>query len=96
MLTSVFVVKDLRGLYQDLLRNASVEIINKVNVTRLKEEILKEVSALCEQRNGKFILLTLCRNVGKAFVEVTQNFHKDNGIVQSRAPKIIRKHTFDK
>ena len=42
-------MKELRGLYQEMLRklDAFEEIINNVNVTRLKEEILKEVIALC-------------------------------------------------
>ena len=52
-------MKDLHHLYQEMLDN--------VNVTKLKEEILKRVPTLCEQRNGKFILLTLDRHVGKAF-----------------------------
>ena len=94
----VFMMKDLRRLYQEMLWNldASEEIINNVNVTRLKEEILQEVPALREQRNGKFILLTLDAHVGKALFDVTQNSHKDYGIVLSRAAKIIRKHMFDK
>ena len=94
----VFMIKDLRCLYQEMLRNliASEEIIIDVNVTRLKEEILQEVSALCEQRNGKFILLTLDAHVGKALFDVTQNSYKDDGIVLSTAAKIIHKHMFDK
>ena len=55
----VFMMKDLHRLYQEMLDN--------VNVTKLKEEILKRVPTLCERRNGKFILLTLDRHVGKAF-----------------------------
>lgn len=69
---------------------------NSVNVTRLKQEILKEVLALCELWNGKLMWLILGGNVGKALFEVTQNAHKDNGIVLSRAPKIIHKNMFDK
>ena len=94
----VFMIKDLRSLYQEMLRNltASEEIIIDGNVTRLKEEVLKEVSALCEQRGGKFILLTLDAHVGKALFDVTQNSYKDDGIVLSRAAKIIHKHMFDK
>ena len=94
----VFMMKDLRRLYQEMLRNldTSEEITNNVNVIRLKEEILEEVPAPCEQRNGKFVLLTLGAHVGKALFDVTQNSHKDDGIVLSRAAKIIRKHMFDK
>ena len=94
----VFKMEDLRRLYQEMLRNldTSEEITNNVNVIRLKEEILEEVPAPCEQRNGKFILLTLDAHVGKALFDVTRNSHKDDGIVLSRAAKIIRKHMFDK
>ena len=57
----VFMIKDLHHLYQEIFQNldAPEEIINNVNFTRLKEEILKQVLELCEQRDGKFILLTL-------------------------------------
>ena len=83
----VFMIKDLRGLYQEMLRNltASEEIIIDGNVTRLKEEVLKEVSALCEQRGGKFILLTLDAHVGKALFDVTQNSYKDDGLGLQRS-----------
>ena len=64
------------------------------NVIWLKDEILKEVQG--EERNGKFILLTLDTCVGKELFDFTQNSHKDDGIVLSRAAKIIPKHTFDK
>ena len=54
----VFMMKNLFHLYQEMPRNldASEEVINNVNVTRLKKEILKEVPARCDQRNGEFIL----------------------------------------
>ena len=45
---SVFMMKELRRVYQEMLRNvdASGEIINNVNVTRLKEETLNKVLTL--------------------------------------------------
>ena len=52
--------------------------------------------ALWEQKNGKFVLLTLDGQVGKALFYVTQNSHKDDGVALSRAAKIIHKHMFDK
>ena len=33
----------------------SQELISNVNVTKLKEETIKEVPALCKQKNGKFV-----------------------------------------
>ena len=85
MLIPVFMIEGLRSLYQDLPRklDAFEEITNNVNITGLKEKILKELTTLCKQRVGKVILLTLDRNVGKKLFEVTQNSHKDDSIVQS-------------
>ena len=85
MLIPVFMIKGLRSLYQDLPRNldAFEEITNNVNVTGLKEKILKELTTLCKHRDGKAVLLTSDRNVGKKLFEVTQNSHRDDSIVQS-------------
>ena len=79
---SVF-MKELRRLYQEMLRNvdASGEIINNVNVTRLKEETLNKVLTLCKQRIGKFVLLTLDGQVGTALLTLLR--------ILSRAAKII-------
>ena len=87
-------MKDLHCLYQEMIRNlyASEEITNNVNVTKLKDKILKRVPTLCEQRDGKFILLTFDRQVGKALFNVAQNSHKDDSIMLPRAAKIICKH----
>ena len=89
-------MKNLCCLYQEIFQNLDPpeEIINNVNATRLKEEILKQVIALCKQRNDEFILLTLDAHVGKALFDVTQNSHKDDSIVLPRAAKIIHKHVF--
>ena len=59
--TPVFYMKDLRVMYQEKLEElgASNEQIERVNVTRLKEHLLKEVYDLCEEKEGKCILLTL-------------------------------------
>lgn len=53
----VFILKELPCLYQEKLRNLdmSQELISNVNVTKLKEETIKEVTALCKQKNGKFV-----------------------------------------
>ena len=94
MLIPVFMIKGLRSLYQDLPWNldAFEEITNNVNVTGLKEKILKELTTLCKQRDGKVILLTLDRNVGKKLFEVTQNSHKDDSIVQSSTAWKVSKY----
>lgn len=49
-----------------------------------------------EQRNSKFILLTLDGHLGKVFFEGMQNSHKDGRALLFRAAKIIRKHIFSK
>ena len=48
MLILVFLMKDLGGLFQEILwdLNESEEIINDINVARLKEEVLKGIHTL--------------------------------------------------
>ena len=52
---SVFFLKDLRRLYQDWLKylGADEDIIENVNVTRLKEQLLDEIPGFWEQKSGK-------------------------------------------
>ena len=52
---SVFFLKDLRRLYQDWLKylGADEDIIENVNVTRLKEQLLGEIPGFWEQKTGK-------------------------------------------
>ena len=50
--TSVFFLKDLRRLYQDGLKylGADEDMIKNVNVTRLKKQLLGEITGLREQK----------------------------------------------
>ena len=54
-------MKDLHAMFQQKLRQlgATNEHVDRVNVTRLKDNILAEVPGLCEQTKGKYVLLTL-------------------------------------
>ena len=82
-------LKDLRKLYQEKLRFLGANNAD-VNVTRLKEEILKQIPGLCE-KSGKYVLLTVTE-VGRALFESSQSLSKDEGIILSKAAKIVRKY----
>ena len=89
-------MKDLRAMYQQTLKQlgASKEQVDRVNVTRLKNNILTEVSGLCEQKKGKYVFLTLDGVMGKALFEASCNSTTDEGIIICKAASIIRKHMF--
>ena len=57
--SSVFVVKDLVKMYEEILLDlgANEEFIRKVHSTRLNESIMKHVSCLYEKKKGKDVLL---------------------------------------
>ena len=92
----VFMLKDIRQMYQDRLRNLGIEeeIVKCVNATRLKEDIIQYISGLCERRNGKFVVLTVEDDVGKTLLELSQNSLKDDSVVISKTARIIRKALF--
>ena len=85
-------------MYQEKLEElgASNEQIERVNVTRLKEHLLKEVHGLCKEKEGKCILLTLNGAIGRAVFEASMKSTIDEGIILSQAASIIRKHLFTK
>ena len=94
--THIFMMKDLRMLYQEKLRQlgAAEQLIEKVNITKLKNRILELLPGLCEQKNGKYVILTLNGDVGKAIFEATTNSALDDGVILAKAAKIVRKHLF--
>ena len=96
--TSVFFLKDLRKLYQDRLKylGANDDIIKNVNATRLNDQLLHEIPGLPVQKSGKFVILTLEEDVGKALVECSQNTWHDKGIILSKAARIVRRFLFSK
>ena len=89
----IFMLKDIRQIYQEHLSILGLrkDIIQNVNVTRLKEDILEQMPGLCEKKDGKFVVLTVEDEVGKTLISLAQNSAKDNGFVISKAAKIIRK-----
>ena len=92
----VFVLKDLVKMYKEILPDlgANEEFIRKVHSTRLKESIMKHVSCLYEKKKGKDVLLTLEEHVGHAIFEASRTSSFDEGIILSKAAKIIRHHLF--
>ena len=94
--TPIFMMKDLRSMYQEKLEHlgATNDYVSRVNVTRLKQRILKQIPGLCEQKSGKFVLLTLDGEVGEAIFEASLCTSQDDGVILCKAAKIIRKHLF--
>ena len=93
---AVFMMKDLKIMYQDRLTHlgASSDFVEKVNVTRLKEKLLAQIQGLVEKKKGKHVLLTLDGEIGKAMFEASLDSSQDEGIVLCRAAKIVRKYLF--
>ena len=58
--TPIFYLEDLRELRRDRLKylDALDNIIGKVNVRSLKEELLREVPGLLEQIDDRYVVLT--------------------------------------
>ena len=96
--TSAFFLKDLKKLYKDRLKylGADEDTVKNVNSTRLKDQLLDEIPGLRVQKNRKFIMLTLEEEVGKAMVECSQNTWHDEGIILSKAARIVRRYLFSK
>eukprot|EP00794_Sanderia_malayensis_P004251 gene4251-4816_t len=94
--TPVFYMKDLRQVYEDRLRflGAPEDIIKNVNVTRLKNDLLREIPGMCEQKNGKYVILTVEEQFGKALIECSQSTLQDDGIILSKAARIVRRFLF--
>ena len=94
--TPVFYVKDLKKMYQNRLKTlgASEIMIQNVNVTRMKEDLLEQVPGLREQRDGKYVILTVDDEFGRALIQCSQNTMKEDGIIISKAAKIVRRCMF--
>ena len=89
--TPVFYVKDLKKMCQNRLKTlgASEIMIQNVNVTTMKEDLLEQVLGLREQRDGKYVILTVDDEFGRALIQCSQNTMKEDGIIISKAAKIV-------
>ena len=69
-------------MYQERLRElgASEEDIELVNVTRLKQCLLKELPGLREDKEGRSIMLTLDGSTGRAVFEASRKSSIDEGV----------------
>ena len=57
-------------------------------------QILESVPGLTEAKDGKFILLTLDSELGRALFEACQSSKYDDGHILARAVMIVRKQMF--
>ena len=92
----VFRLQELVQMYKEELRSYGLnDIADYVHVTRFKYKILQLVPCLRESKAGKFILLTLDKDLGKALFEVCRSSAEDNGITLAKAAHIIRSYLFE-
>ena len=92
----IFTLKDLRKMYQEKIEDLGAldSAVKNVCVTRLKEAIINHVPGLCEQKSGKFVLLSLDGDIGLAISQFPISSSKGEGIILGTAAKITRKHLF--
>ena len=92
----VFRLQELVQMYKEELRSYGLnDIADYVHVTRFKYKILQLVPCLRESKAGKFILLTLDKDLGKALFEVCMSSAEGNGITLAKAAHIIRSYLFE-
>ena len=90
---SLFQLKDLTELHkkQMILHGAATKDTKNVHTTRLKNQILENVPCLCETKKGKFTLLTLDSEMGRALFEACQSFSHDDEMIIAKTASVIRK-----
>ena len=56
----------------------------------MKEDLLEQVPGLREQRDGKYVILIVDDEFRAALIQCSQNTMKEDGIIISKAAKIVR------
>ena len=64
-------------------------MIQNINATRMKEDLLEQIPGIREQRDGKYVILTIDDEFGRALSQCSQNTMKEDGIIMSKAAKIV-------
>ena len=87
---------DVKADFQQILRQlgATKDHVDRVNVTRLKNHLLSSIPGLIEQKKRKYVILTK-ETHGDAIYEASIMTNQSEGIMISKAAKIIRKYMFD-
>ena len=83
--TQMFYLKELTEMCKKHL------IANSVHQTRLKNAILENVPGLCTTESGKYVLLTLNGELGRALFSACLSSCSDDGILLAKAAQIIIK-----
>ena len=78
-----------------ILHGAANKDKKYVHATRLKNQILENVHCLCETKKGKFTLLILDSEMGRALFEACQGSGHDDGMIIAKAASVIRKQLFN-
>ena len=92
----VFQLQQLKDMYQKrlIVHGASVDIAERVHVTRLKNVILENVPGMCATKSGKYVLLTLDGEMGRALFDACLNSNRDDGLLLAKVAHMIRKDIF--
>ena len=86
----------MKNLYTNkiICFGVSNEVAESVHTTRFKQQILEHFPSLVETKDGRSILLTLDREMGRALFEACKSTSLDDGIILAKAANIIRGELF--
>ena len=92
----IFKLSNLKSLYCQRLQfyGASMESIQKVHSSRLKEKILSLMPELGEHKQGRDVILTFKGEAGAAIFQACYQNNEEDGMCLSKAARIIRKQAF--
>ena len=92
----VFKLSNLKSLYCQRLQfyGASMESIQKVHSSRLKEKILSLMPELGEHKQGRDVILTFKGEAGAVIFHACYQNNEEDGMCLSKTTRIIRKQAF--
>ena len=88
---SCFKLSELVKMYATRLQELGVELLTRVNSTRLKERILSMVPDIVAQGKGREVLLLFEKDVGDAIIKAKANDHDGDAIHLMRAVQTSRR-----
>eukprot|EP00112_Aurelia_sp_Birch-Aquarium-sp1_P023889 Seg731.4 transcript_id=Seg731.4/GoldUCD/mRNA.D3Y31 product="hypothetical protein" protein_id=Seg731.4/GoldUCD/D3Y31 len=92
----VFKLNNLKSLYCQRLQSygATMDSIQKVHSSRLKEKILSLMPELGEHKQGRDVILTFKGEAGAAIFQACNQNNEEDGMCLLKAARIIRKQAF--
>ena len=78
--TPVFYLKEITEMYKKhFIAQGATETANSVHRTRLKNAILENIPGLCATKSGKYVLLTLNSELGRALFNTCLSSYSSDG-----------------